>query len=63
MDKIKYTFVNSKRKSTGFPSFIKFIDKKSCSVDVICDMYADFFASTYSNVPLLGDISSSNIYI
>ena len=33
-----YTLVNSKRKSTGFPSFMKFADKKSCSVDVICDL-------------------------
>ena len=40
MDKMKYnfinnpgafyTFVNCKRKSTSFPSFMKFVDKESC---------------------------------
>ena len=46
-----YTFVNSKRKSTVFLSFMNFVDKESCSVDVIwCDMFADFFASTYYKV-------------
>ena len=44
-----YTFANCKRTSTGFPSFMKFINKKSSSVDVICDIFADFFTSTYSN--------------
>ena len=43
-----YTFVNSKRKSIGFPPFMN-VDKEFSSVYAICEIFADFFPSAYSN--------------
>lgn len=48
--KMFYNFVNSKRRSVEYPSVMKFNGRESNEDDVICDMFADFFASTYSEL-------------
>ena len=61
-----YTCVNSKRKSPDFPYFIKFADKLSCIVDVICDIICKFFRQFlfycclqwYKYVPYLAHVIS-----
>lgn len=45
-----YKFVNSKRKTVGFPSTMKYGANDSSDDVVICNMFADFFATTYSNI-------------
>ena len=45
-----YTFVDIKRNSIGFPSVMKFANQKLRNDKVLCDMFDDFFACTYSNV-------------
>lgn len=44
-----FKFVNSKRKSTGFPSSMKFNQNESSDDAVISNLFADFFSTTYSN--------------
>lgn len=45
-----YKFVNSKRKSTAYPSTMKYGGRESADDKEICNMFADFFATTYSDV-------------
>ena len=44
-----YKFVNSKRKCSGYSSVMKLHNIESGDDDVISNMFANFFASTYSN--------------
>lgn len=44
-----YNFVNSKRKSTVFPTLMKFQDCESSDDLNISNMFADFFSTTYSD--------------
>lgn len=44
-----YNFVNSKRRSTAFPSVMKFLDIESGDDLIISNMFADFFSTTYSD--------------
>lgn len=43
-----YKFVNSKRRSCGFPNSLKFGSYVADDDTSICNIFADFFASTYS---------------
>lgn len=43
-----YKFVNSKRKSTGYPGVMKYLDDESSDNMIISNMFADFFSTTYS---------------
>ena len=47
-----YQFVNSKRRVSGYPSMMKFGDKVSSNDADICDMFAAFFSSAYSDKKL-----------
>lgn len=53
-----FKFVNSKRKSVGFPSSMKYLATESSNHMDTSNMFADFFASTYSNE----EYDSSKIY-
>lgn len=44
-----FNFVNTKRKSTGFPKFMNYLCSESSDEVAISNMFADFFASTYSD--------------
>lgn len=44
-----YNFVNSKRRSTDFPQIMKFGNIESAEDITISNLFADFFASTYSS--------------
>lgn len=44
-----YKFVNSKRKSSGYPNIMKYLSRESSNDLSICNMFADFFATTYSD--------------
>ena len=44
-----YKFVNSKRKTDGFPSTMRYGNTESSEDLVIADFFANFFESTYSN--------------
>ena len=44
-----YKFVNSKRKTIGFPSTMKLHQNESSNDNVICNLFADFFSTTYSD--------------
>ncbi|XP_037811948.1 uncharacterized protein LOC119603822 [Lucilia sericata] len=44
-----YQFVNTKRRISGYPSMMKLDDMESSKDSEICDMFADFFSSSYSN--------------
>lgn len=44
-----YKFVNSKRRVAEFPSVMKYGDLESSDDKAISNMFADFFASTYSS--------------
>lgn len=50
-----WSFVNTKRKSSEFPSFMKINDIESDDESTICNMFADFFKSTYSNETYLNN--------
>lgn len=43
-----FNFVNCKRKSSGFPKVMKYLGTESSDDSMISDMFANFFASTYS---------------
>lgn len=43
-----FTFVNSKRKSSGIPNVMKYLNCESCVEKEISDMFADFFSTTFS---------------
>lgn len=43
-----FSFVNSKRRSTGFPTYLKNGDKESSTDTEIANLFADFFQSTYT---------------
>ncbi|XP_046806162.1 uncharacterized protein LOC124419723 [Lucilia cuprina] len=47
-----YQFVNSKRRISGYPSMMKSGDSESSIDSEICDMFADFFSSSYSKKSL-----------
>lgn len=47
--KLFFKFVNSKKKTSGFPASMKFQQIESGDDAVICNLFADFFATTYSN--------------
>lgn len=47
-----YKFVNSKRRSSSFPSVMNYHDIESDNDVAICDLFADFFSSTYSDVKI-----------
>lgn len=53
-----YKFVNSKRKTTGYPNIMKYSNCESRDDVVISNMFADFFKTTYSDV----EYDMSNIY-
>lgn len=53
-----YKFVNSKRKTTGYPNIMKYSNCESRDDVVISNMFADFFKTTYSDV----EYDISNIY-
>lgn len=53
-----YKFVNSKRRATDFPSVMKYEDLESSDDKAISNMFADFFASTYS----LAAFNNNNLY-
>lgn len=44
-----YKFVNSKRRSQEFPPAMKYGNSESADDSVVSNLFADFFASTYSN--------------
>lgn len=44
-----FTFVNSKRKNCGTPTFMKDLSTESSNESEISNLFAEFFASTYSN--------------
>lgn len=44
-----WTFINSKKKSNGFPSIMNYDNIDSSSPQTIVDMFADFFKSVYQN--------------
>ena len=44
-----YNFVNSKRRVSGYPPMMKYENNESSQDTKICDMFADFFSSSYSN--------------
>lgn len=44
-----YKFVNSKRKSIGYPNIMKYLNHESSNDLIISNMFADFFATTYSD--------------
>ena len=51
-----FSFVNSKRRSTGFPSYLKNGDNESSTDTGIANLFADFFQSTYTlSNPLTSD--------
>ena len=61
--KMFWQFINSKRKSNGLPSYMFYLDNDSSDTSVICNLFADYFKSVYSNSdssPLLSDLFSSN---
>lgn len=43
-----YNFVNSKRKSTGYPRVMKYLSNESHINMIKSNMFADFFSTTYS---------------
>lgn len=44
-----YKFVNTKRKTTGYPTVMKFQDRESCDDEIISNMFSEFFSTTYSD--------------
>lgn len=44
-----YSFVNSKRKAVGYPTVLKYLSYESSNDLAISNMFADFFATTYSD--------------
>lgn len=44
-----FNFVNSKRKSNGLPSHLKFGDEESSTDNGMADLFAEFFQSTYTS--------------
>lgn len=44
-----WSYVKNKKKSDGFPSHMKFGDKKGSQRDELTNMFADFFQSVYAN--------------
>lgn len=49
--KMFFKFVNSKKKTTGFPSSMKFEQNESNDDITISNLFADFFSTTYSDAP------------
>lgn len=47
--KVFWTFVNSKRKSNGLPSYMFYCGNGSSEPTEICNLFADFFKSVYSS--------------
>ena len=46
--KFFWTFVNSKRKSNGMQTFMTYSGKESSDNQEICDLFADYFKSVYT---------------
>ena len=46
--KFFWTFVNSKRKSNGMPTFMTYSGKESSDNQEICNLFADYFKSVYT---------------
>ncbi|XP_055906318.1 uncharacterized protein LOC129941651 [Eupeodes corollae] len=44
-----WNFINSKRKTTGYPSCMKFNDSTTSDVQIICNLFARYFQSVYSS--------------
>lgn len=44
-----YNFINSKKRTTGYPTVMKFNQNESCDATCISDLFADFFSTTYSD--------------
>lgn len=58
-----WTFVNSRRKSSGFPKTLAFNGTTAATVSDICNLFADFFESVYSRkrvLPISSHVSNSN---
>lgn len=60
--KVFWQFINSKRKSNGLPTFMHYLDDGSADPEIICDLFATYFKSVYSEpttlVPDFPNLSS-----
>lgn len=57
-----YNFVNSKRKTNGYPSVMKLNNYESSDDINISNMFADFFSSTYSDKQYCSDSYPNTLY-
>lgn len=45
-----YKFINTKKKSSGLPTTMSFQNTESSDIGTICNLFAEFFSTTYSDL-------------